>query len=221
MIEIIPTILVKEFEEVKKRIKCVEKYVKWVQLDVMDGIFVENTTWPYSEEGAKISDFKKIKSKTKTEVHLMIQGPEKVIKDWLEVTDRVIVHYESDISNSENAVKNLIETVHKANKQIGLAINPETDVSAVKPFFKKLDLVLIMTVQPGRGGQEFKEWILEKIKVLREMWPNGNIEVDGGINPETAKKVIEAGANLICAGTYIFTSKDVKIAINNLKNSYA
>ncbi len=75
-----------------------------------------------------------------------------------------------------------------------------------------------MTVQPGWGGQEFKEWTLTKIEALRKLWPTGKIEVDGGINPETAKKTVKAGANLICAGTYIFRSKNVEEAIKNLKN---
>ena len=80
-----------------------------------------------------------------------------------------------------------------------------------------LDLVLCMTVNPGQSGQEFKDKVLTKINALRNIWSDGNIEVDGGINLETAKKAIKAGANLICAGSYIFRSKDIKQAINNLK----
>lgn len=210
MIEIIPTILVKSFKEVKERIRKVENYVKWVQLDIMDGVFVDKMTWPYAE--GKISDLKKIHP-VKLEAHLMIEKPEQVIDDWLENVDRVIIHYEA----SDN-IEDLIKKTKNKGKQIGLAINPETNIEAVNPFLKDLDLVLCMTVQPGQGGQEFKDEVLTKIETLRMNWPNGNIEVDGGINPETSKKTINAGANLICAGTYIFEGKDIEKAIEELRD---
>lgn len=197
-IEIIPTILVKSFSEVKQRIKQVENFVNWVQLDIMDGVFVDNETWN------KPSDLKGFKTRVRLEAHLMIEKPEEVIDEWLEVVDRVIVHYEATNNISEG-------------KRIGLAINPETSIDVVKPFLNNLDLVLCMTVNPGWGGQEFQQGTLDKIKALRKLWPDGNIEVDGGINPETAKKTIKAGANLICAGTYIFKSKNIKEAIEKLK----
>jgi len=205
-IEIIPTILVKSFEEVKQRIKAVEDYVNWMQLDIMDGIFVANKTW------ANPRDLKNFKSKIKLEAHLMVEKPEKLIDDWLEVVERAIVHYEAKISD----IKKLIEKIHTKEKEIGLAINPETPIEVVKPFLDELDLVLCMTVQPGWGGQELKEEVLGKIKLLREIWPNGKIEVDGGVTDKNIKKVIEAGADLICVGTHIFKSKDIKQAIKNL-----
>jgi len=209
--EIIPTILVKNFKEAKERIKKVEDYVDWVQLDIMDGIFVNNETFNNPKE------LKGLKTKVKLEAHLMVQNPEKVIDKWLEVVDRVIIHFESKITNRELGIRELIKKVHKKKKEIGLALNPETHYSVATPFLKDLDLVLIMTVQPGWGGQEFKEWTLDKIKFLRKHWPNGNIEVDGGINYENVEKVIKAGANLICAGTYILKSKSIKQAVEKLK----
>ena len=217
MIEIIPTILVKSFKEVKERIGKVENYVDWVQLDVMDGRFVDNATWNSPK------DLKDFKTRVKLEAHLMIERPEEKIDNWLETVDRIIIHYEAC-----NNPKDLIEKVHSKEKQIGLAINPETSIDVVKPFLNDVDLVLIMTVNPGKGGQEFKDEVLSKIETLRRLWPNGNIEVDGGINNENIKKVVEAGANLICVGTYIFNpsplakgdrvkSKDIKQAIESLK----
>lgn len=217
MTKIIPTILVKDFEEAKEKIKKVEKYVKWVQLDIMDGVFVNNETWPYTE--GKISDLKRLKTGIKLEAHLMVEKPETVIDSWLEVVDRVIVHFESKITNRELGIRELIKKAHKKKKQIGLALNPETHFSVATPFLNGLDLVLLMTVQPGWGGQEFKKWILDKIKFLREIWPDGNIEVDGGVSDENIKDIIKAGANLICVGTYIFRSKDIKQAIVDLKES--
>ncbi len=211
-IEIIPTILVKSFKEVKEKIRKVEDYVNWVQLDIMDGVFVDNETWDNPK------DLKKIKTKLKLEAHLMVQKPEEVIDDWLEVVDRVIIHFESKITNREIGIREMIKKAHKKKREFGLALNPETHPAVVIPFLQDLDLVLFMTVQPGWGGQEFKDWVLKKIEVLQKLWPNGNIEVDGGINPETAKKIIKAGANLICAGTYIFKSKNIERAIKSLKS---
>ena len=212
MIEIIPTILVKKFEKIKERIKTVEPYVNWIHLDIMDGIFASNSTWNSPK------DLKKIGTKMKLEAHLMVQKPENVINDWLKVLDRIIIHYESKIDNKDLVIQKLIKKVHKKNKQIGLAISPDTPVNTVMPFLKKLDLVLIMTVNPGRGGQKFQEKTLEKIKTLRKNWPNGNIAVDGGINPKSAKIAIQAGANIIYSGSYIFNSSDPGLAIKNLKS---
>lgn len=210
-IEIIPTVLVKTFKEVEERIRKVEDYVNWVQLDIMDGIFCCNETWRNPQ------DLKGFKTKVRLEAHLMVNKPEEVIDDWLKVADRVIIHFESKITNRELGIREMIKKAHKKKKEIGLALNPETHPAVVVPFLKDFDLVLFMTVQPGWGGQEFKDWVLTKIEVLRKLWPDGNIEVDGGINPKTAKKTIKAGANLICVGTYIFRSKNIKEAIKKLK----
>jgi len=224
-IEIIPTILVKTFKEVEERIRKVEDYVNWVQLDIMDGIFCCNETWPYyapngaSKGKRNPSDLKSLKTRVKIEAHLMVNKPEDVIDDWLKAADRVIIHFESKITNRELGIREMIKKAHKKKKEIGLALNPETHPVVVVPFLKDLDLVLFMTVQPGWGGQEFKDWVLTKIEVLRKLWPKGNIEVDGGINSETAKKTIKAGANLICVGTYVYKSRDIKKAIQNLKRS--
>ncbi|MCX6730037.1 MAG: ribulose-phosphate 3-epimerase [Candidatus Portnoybacteria bacterium] len=204
--QIIPTILVQTFKEVEEKIRLVEDYVEWVQIDVMDGIFVKNTTWNNP------NDLVGIKIKTKTEIHLMIENPEEVIDEWLQVADRIIVHFESKITNLNALIKN----VHNNGKQIGLAINPETDYEVVKPFLNELDLVLLMTVSPGDGGQQFDESVLNKIKALQEIWPNGSIEVDGGINDKNIKRIAEAGADIFNVGTYIYDNQDIKQAIYQL-----
>jgi len=226
--EIIPTILVQTFDEVEKRIKAVEKYVSWVQLDVMDGVFVYNETWPHSvvpgvakrgekfkKEIEKLATFNRVK----IEAHLMVEKPEEEFDEWLEIADRIIIHFESRIKNRELGIRELVKKAHKKKKGIGLALNPETHQAVVTPFLKDLDLVLFMTVQPGWGGQELKEWVLNKIEFLRKIWPKGNIEVDGGVNDENIKKIVKSGANLICAGTYIFRSKEIGQAMKNLKNA--
>lgn len=207
--EIIPTILVKTFDEVKEKIRLVENFVDWVQLDIMDGVFVENTTWSNPE------DLKNFKTKVKLEAHLMVKNPEKIIDSWLEVVDRIIVHYESS-----EKIQEIINKVHKNGKQIGVALNPETSIEVAKPFLNDIDLVLLMSVQPGKGGQEFELEILEKIRNLRNIWPGGNIEVDGGVSDKNIKEIFNAGANLFCVGTYVYQSGDIKQVINKLKENY-
>jgi len=226
--EIIPTILVDDFKEVKEKINAVAKDVDWVQIDVMDGVFVNNETWPHfvvpgiAKRGRKyrqeIEKLKKIKGKTKIEVHLMVEEPEKEIDDWLKVADRIIIHFESKITNRDLGVKKIAEKIHKKKKELGLALNPETHYAAATPFLNDLDLVLLMSVQPGWSGQEMKAWVLEKAEALRKIWPKGNIEIDGGVNDENIERVKKSGINLVCVGTYIFRNKNISEAINKLKN---
>jgi len=225
--EIIPTILVNTFKEIEEKIKAVEKYVGWIQLDVMDGVFVNNETWPHSvvpgraKRGKKflqeIAKLKKLKTKAKIEVHLMVEEPEKEFDEWLKVADRVIIHFESKITSRELGIRELIKKAQKKNKGFGLALNPETHYAVATPFLKDLGLVLLMTVQPGWGGQELKNWVLEKAEALRKIWPNGNIEVDGGANNENIDRIKKSGVNLICVGTYIFRSKNIEESIKKIK----
>ena len=208
MIKVIPTILVKDFEELKEKIKLVEPHVKWAQLDVMDGVFVDNTTWHNP------ADLKNLETSLNLEVHLMVSKPEEVIDAWVKSgVKRIIFHYEATDKHRE-----IIEKIKKAGLEVGLALNPETSVDVVDDFIKDLDLILIMTVNPGWGGQEFLEKQLGKIKQLRNKYQDVKIEVDGGISLETAPKVIKAGANLLAAGTIIFESNNIKETIWKLKN---
>ena len=207
MIKVIPTIIAKDFQEVQEKIKKVESYVDWVQLDVMDGKFVNEATWN------KPADLKNLKTSSELEAHLMIEKPEEHISDWITSgVKRIIFHFEATDKKRE-----IIEQIKKAGLRVGLAINPETPIGVVDEFISQLDLVLVMTVQPGRGGQQFLEETLGKIKELREKYKDVNIEVDGGINLETAPRVIQAGANLLASGTAIFKSDDIKQAIDALK----
>lgn len=207
MIQVIPTIIARDFQELKEKIKKVEPYIDWVQLDVMDGQFVENTTWNSP------ADLKNLETNLQLEAHLMIKNPEEYIDDWIESgVKRIIIHFEST-----DQLKEIIERIKKAGLAVGLAINPETSIGVVDDFIDQLDLVLVMTVQPGRGGQSILEETLDKIKNLRTKYRNVNIEVDGGINSETAPKVIQVGANLLASGSAIFKSEDIEETIKKLK----
>ena len=201
MTEVIPAIIAKDLQELKRKIKLIEPYSDWVQLDIMDGDFVPNKTWQNPE------DLKSIKTSLKIEAHLMIDDPQRVIKKWLEVAQRVIVHWES------RGVKKL-----RFTKQMGIALNPETPWQEIEKFIPQLSLVLFLTVSPGFGGQKFLNKVLSKIESLQKSFPNLKIEVDGGINPKTGKKCVEAGADILVSGTYIFKSRNVKEAMEKLKS---
>ncbi|NQV00726.1 MAG: ribulose-phosphate 3-epimerase [Parcubacteria group bacterium] len=210
MIQIIPTIIAKDFEELQEKIRKVEPYVDWIQLDVMDNKFVDNITWNQP------SDLKDLKTDSNLEVHLMIQNPEDYINNWIESgVKRIIFHYESTDKHKE-----IIEKIKQADLGVGIAINPETSIEVIDNFIEELDLVLIMTVHPGFGNQDFLKQTLGKIKELRGKDENVNIEVDGGIDLEIAPKVIQAGANLLAIGSAIFKSENIKKTIEDLKNGH-
>lgn len=207
MVEIIPSINVRTFEEVQDRVKKVEPYVKWCHLDVTDGIFSKHLTWHDPR------DLLNLETKLSVEVHLMVSEPEKILDQWLITpVKRAIVHLE--------AVKDLeliIRKCHEVGIEIGLAINPETFWGRLEPWFGKADMYQVLAVHPGPSGQEV-DWpeMLGKVRYMRERCPSCMIELDGGINPESAKKAIDAGANLFVAGAYIFGAQDIGEAIKKL-----
>ncbi len=209
IVEIIPSINVRTFEEVKERIKKIEPYVEWCHLDVTDGIFSKHQTWhdPRDLPNLRTSDLLKF------EVHLMVNEPEKVINQWLiKPIKRVIVHLEA-----AKDADLIIKKCREAGIEVGFAVNPETSWENLEPWFEKVDIVQTLAVQPGPSGQELHPDIYEKIVQIRKLCKKCIIEVDGGINPETAKKAAKSGANLLVAGNYIFNSADIKDAIDSLK----
>ena len=208
MIQVIPTIIAKDFQELQEKIKKIELYVEWAQLDIMDGDFVNNSTW------RSPADLKNLETNLNLEAHLMINNLEEVLDDWISSgVKRIIFHYEATDKHEE-----IIEKIKESGLEVGLAINPETSLEKIDDFIKKLDLVLIMTVIPGFGGQEFLEETLGKIKELRGDYKDVNIEVDGGINLESASKAVQAGANLLASGSVIFKSDNIEEIIKKLKN---
>jgi len=226
MIEVIPSINVQTFEEVREWIKKVEPYVSWCHLDVTDGIFSKHETWRDPADLPKLAGFlnglagsdpaKQGQTLFNVEVHLMIAEPEQYIEKWLiPPVKRIIVHVE--------AAKDLdliIQKCREAGIEAGLAINPETPWDRLQPWFGKVDIVQTLNVHPGSSGQKaYWQETLPKIEHIRKSCPLCIIEVDGGVDPETAKKAIECGANLLVAGNYIFNAKDTKKAVEEL-NKY-
>lgn len=208
MVEIIPSINVRTFNEVKERITKVEPYVKWCHLDITDGVFSKHLTWNNPRDLLNL----RISHVLKFEVHLMVQEPEKVVDEWLiPPIERVIVHLE--------AIKDLDGIIKKCREkeiEVGLAINPETTWENLWPYFEKVDLIQTLAVNPGPSGQELQEEIYDKIINIRKYCEKCIIEVDGGINVDTAKKAKEIGANLLVAGNYIFNSESISDAIKKL-----
>ena len=199
--KVIPTINCVHFECVKEKLKAAAKFSSWAQIDIADGTFTPNNTWNAPE------DLKK--PQIDLEIHLMTENPEKAINDWLETgAKRIIVHIET--------IKDL--KLKTGNFELGLAINPETPVEKLAPYLNNIKFVLILGVEPGLSGQKFNDGVLEKIKFLKTNYPDVIIEVDGGINLETAKLCKEAGANILVSGSYIWESSNSALAFKELEN---
>ncbi len=205
-VQIAPSILSSDFGRLNEEIASVDEYADLIHCDVMDGHFVPNLTF-----GPPI--IKKIKSKLPLDVHLMTYHPEMYYEALAEKgVYRVHVQVE--------AVPHLHRQIQKI-KDLGMkasaVLNPATSLCMIEHVLEDLDCVLIMSVNPGFGGQKFIQSVLPKIKELRSKAPDINIMVDGGINAETAKLVVEAGANILVAGSHIFKSEDRKAAIDSLR----
>lgn len=218
--EVIPAIIAKDIKEVEEKIRKVETLVTWVQLDIMDGNFVPNTTWNNPEE-LNAQDFSVF-----LEAHLMILSPQDKIDSWIASgIKRIIVHIETvgaERSHTKtdplrHQVVDMAEKIHSAGAQFGLALSPETPLSAIENFLDYCNIVLVLAVSPGFGGQEFKEEVLPKIRELQKTAPQVKIAVDGGINPETGRRCVEAGADILVAGSYIFNSENIQEAIEELQ----
>ena len=199
IIKIAPSILSADFACLGQEVTALTKAgADWIHVDVMDGHFVQNITM-----GPRIVESMRPYSTLPFDVHLMIDPVEPYIKAFAEAgADHITTHVE---------LKNVLETIKRIKhygKKAGLAISPDTPAKALFPYLKEIDLILVMTVYPGFGGQSFMENQLEKIKTLRKEIQELNLSidlaVDGGINERTAPKAIEAGANVLVAGTAVF-----------------
>ena len=203
-----PSLLAADFSKLKEEIQEVENYgAEYLHLDVMDGTFVPNISF-----GVPIISSLKKHSNLIFDVHLMVENPDRFIKDFVDAgADIITVHAEST-----KHLNRTIQLIKSYGKKVGVSLNPSTSLDVIKYDLKYLDMLLIMTVNPGFGGQNFIDSMIDKIKELRYIAPNIDIEVDGGINEQTGKKVKEAGANILVAGSYIF-SGNYKEKIESLK----
>lgn len=206
-----PSILSGDFANLESDIKMLEKAgADWIHVDVMDGHFVPNITI-----GAPVVKALKKVSSIPLDVHLMIENPEKYTDDFAKAgADIITIHYEATKTKTFDVIKKIKENRIK----VGLSIKPKTKPEEIKEFLPYIDLILIMTVEPGFGGQEFMKDCAEKIKYIKENSKDSLIiEVDGGINYKTAEICKKYGANALVAGNYIYKSDNIKEAIDSLR----
>ena len=197
---ITPSILSADLSHLQDEIDSVEAFADWLQVDVMDGHFVPNLSF-----GAPV--LKNIKTKLPLDIHLMVENPADRIAEFAAIGAKNITFHAEAVEATADR-KALIQAIHKAKATAGIALNPETSVSAIDDVIGEIDLVLIMSVHPGFGGQKFLEGSLQKAKDIRKRHPALMIQIDGGIDASTAPKAIAAGANNLVAGTAIFSAKN-------------
>jgi ribulose-phosphate 3-epimerase len=208
---IAPSILAADFSQLANEIHKVEAAgADWIHCDIMDGHFVDNISF-----GPAIVGFVRKQTKLPLDVHLMIEHPDHYVPRFVEAgANSITVHVESE---AKHDVANTLQQIRDAGCRAGLTLNPATPFAAVEPLLGQIDLLLVMTVHPGFGGQSFRADQMEKVKRAKSLSDKIDVEVDGGINAETARLSIQNGANVLVAGTSIFNAPDYAKAIRDLR----
>lgn len=207
---ITPSILSANFGHLQDDVDSVAS-ADWLQLDIMDGHFVPTISF-----GVPI--VRSLKTSLPLDVHLMVSNPADHVAECAALNVKNITFHTEAVTGTKDR-RALIEAIHRAKATAGIALNPETPLSAIDDVIGDIDLVLIMSVEPGFGGQKFLSSVLEKVKVLRKKFPELMIQIDGGIDVQTAKLALEAGANNLVAGSAVFGAKDRDNAIRSLRGS--
>lgn len=203
-----------DFTNLKKDIEMInESEAEWLHMDVMDGVFVPNISFGFPVIKAVSGICKKA-----LDVHLMIVQPERYVEQTANVGAMMMtVHYEACTH-----LHRTIQSIHSAGMKAGVSLNPSTPINVLEDIVADVDLVLLMSVNPGFGGQQFIEHTIEKVGRLRKMIDNSGskalIEVDGGVNSETGRRLVMAGADVLVSGSYVFQSPNPKETIHNLRN---
>ena len=215
MIKLAPSILSADFARLLEDVKKVEKAgCEYLHIDVMDGHFVPNITLGPAIVKSLRRDVNMV-----FDTHLMIENPDDYIKDFVDAgSDLIVVHAEAC-----RHLHRTIQNIKSYNVKAGVALNPATSIESIKHIIEDVDMVLIMTVNPGFGGQSFIESMIEKIKELKQLIDDKNlnvdIQVDGGIKPDNIHKVVEAGANIIVAGSAIFNSENIEETVSLMRKN--
>lgn len=209
-----PSLLSADFGHLSRDVKMLnESSCDWFHLDVMDGVFVPNISFGFPVMQAMVQEAEK-----PLDVHLMIVQPEKFVKEVKALGAKVMnVHYEACIH-----LHRVVQQIKAEGMMAGVTLNPHTPVSVLEDIIADLDLVMLMSVNPGFGGQRFIEHSVEKTRRLRELvdrtGSHALIEIDGGVNRETGARLVEAGADVLVAGSAVFKAADPKAEIEALKN---
>ena len=211
-IKVAPSILAADFTKLEAQIHLAEEGgADWIHIDVMDGHFVPNLTFG----PLMVQTVNRITDKP-LDVHLMIDNPDFFLEDFVKAgADHIIVHYEAVIH-----LNNIIKRIKGLGAKAGVAINPSTPIEVLSEIINDVDQVLLMSVNPGFGGQKFIESAYRRLTEVKSLIPKDkevHIEVDGGVAPDNASKLVDAGANVLIAGTSVFKSKDITGAVRKLK----
>lgn len=213
MIKIAPSILSADFANLERDIHRIET-ADYVHVDVMDGLFVPNLSIgiPVVQSIRKVTEMP-------LDVHLMIVEPVRYVEQFCDAgADLVTVHVEAD---TEARIQEAIDKIHAKGKRAGIVLKPKTPAEAALPFLDHVELILVMTVEPGFGGQKFMADQMEKVTALRAMIDEKNpaceLEVDGGVDPVTCKTCIAAGANVLVAGSAVYKAEDIPARIAQLR----
>jgi ribulose-phosphate 3-epimerase len=211
-IKVAPSILSADFSRLECEIKKVERAgADMLHIDIMDGHFVPNITI-----GPVVVKFIRQHTKLPLDVHLMIRHPEKFLDPFVAAgSDMITVHIEAVNKKKLISIRKKLKT---RNMKLGISLNPATPIARLKGVLKLADFILVMSVNPGFGGQKFIRGVLPKIKELRALY-KGDIAVDGGISDVVAGDLIKSGANILASGSYIFGAKNTKQAIERIRNA--
>ena len=213
MIKIAPSILSADFANLERDIQRIAA-ADYVHVDVMDGVFVPNITI-----GAPVVKCIRPVTDLPLDVHLMITRPVRYVEDFCGAgADLVTVHVEADTEENSHAA---IDKIHAKGKKAGVVLKPKTPAEAALPFLEKVELILVMTVEPGFGGQKFMADMMPKVSALRKLINEKNpaceLEVDGGVAPDTCQTCIDAGANVLVAGSSVYKAPDITARIAELR----
>jgi len=207
-IYITPSILASDLSRLQEEVDSVADTADWLQVDVMDGHFVPNLSF-----GAPV--IKSLQTSLPLDIHLMVSNPAERIQEFLDLNVANITFHAEAVKETKQR-KDLIAQIRAGGATAGIAINPETAIDTIGDILEDIDLLLVMSVHPGFGGQEFIDHVLGQVQTARSAYPDLMIQMDGGIDDTTAPKCIKAGANNLVSGSFIFGASDRTMAIKSL-----
>jgi ribulose-phosphate 3-epimerase len=208
MVEILPAILENSFDAIQQKVNRLKDVAKFAQIDIADGTFVQEKTWDDPDQLGKLENG------IQFDMHLMIDRPEQWIQDCnSKPVFRFTFHHEATYD-----VLRTIKIIKDLEKEVAIAINLETPVNVLYDILNQIDMVLMMAIVPGGQGREFDPIVIDKVKELREHDENIKIGIDGGVTPIVSKSLIDAGANVLISGSYLFSQDDIGSAIEKLKS---